>query len=549
MAVRTAATRARHEEEAARMRSREPERDSASWEEVRPHLDAELGRLPARLREPVARHYLAGVSYAQIGEELGLAKTTVAGRVQVGVERLRSRLARRGVTLGAAALGALLAEHALNTAPAGLLAALPQLWTGTAAGGAAAGGAAPEVIAEGVLNMMFWAKVKTVAAVVCAAAVLAGGGGVAVKLAAAEPKKAPAAKPKKLNPRILAMADGTWLKMNPKREPDGRNYSGCCWGDWGQGPKIFYFGGAHFSYQYDDIAIYDIATNTWTKTWKPGSTKLNVEKSGTEKGKKKDRGASLRAAAEAGRLQATHTYQQVCWVPERKVFSYLGWSGHWEFDPVKNRWTCLFLPTLYQQGEKKLVPWTRWAVQTHHLYYSPVAKSPIAITTHRPQGDWIYDAKKKQWKGLKRSIGSMGGEIYSTYVPTLKAQVLSAGKSGFYLHRMVKDGAGWKTAWTPLKDVPKELIGCKALAYDSANDVVIALKAGNRKTPVRAFCFDPKTLKWSEVKPAGPVPKGEGRFAPLWYEEDHNAFFYMNRTGQTSCETWFFRYKGRKASK
>ncbi|MHC4916784.1 MAG: hypothetical protein ACYTGB_14970, partial [Planctomycetota bacterium] len=126
-------------------------------------------------------------------------------------------------------------------------------------------------------------------------------------------------------------------------------------------------------------------------------------------------------------------------------------------------------------------------------------------------------------------------------------QVLSTGKGGFYLHKLVKDGAKWKTEWTQLENVPEELTGCKALAYDSANDVVVALQPGNRKTPVRTFCLDVRTMKWSEAKPAN-APKGEGRFAPLWYEPNHNAFFFMCRTGQTTCETWFYRYKRRTAS-
>jgi Galactose oxidase, central domain len=383
-----------------------------------------------------------------------------------------------------------------------------------------------------------------IVAALFAVAVVAVGSVAAHRLAAAE-SNAKAKRAVKLNSRIVAMADNSWLKMNPGKEPDGRNYSGCCLADWGQGSKIWYFGGAHNSYAYDDVAFYDIATNTWTPSWKDRRNWMKMNLPGKDKQEK--RAARSRKMVEAKRLPCTHTYQQVCWVPERKVFAYLGHLGSWEFDPVTMKWDIIALP-LYSQYEgmpeslKRFCPWTRWAVQTHHLYYSPDAQAPVAITTHRPQGDWIYNAKKKQWTRLKRSVGSVGGEIYSTYVPTLKAQILSAGKSGFFLHKMVKDGTGWKTVWTPMKDVPKELIGCKALAYDSTNDVVIALKPGNRKTPVRTFCLDIKTMKWSETKPINP-PKGHGLFAPLWYEPDHHAFFFLARTSQTRCETWFYRYK------
>ncbi len=239
MAARGAATRARHEEGAAHMRNAKSEPAGESWDEVRPHLDAEVDRLPARLREPLVRHYFAGRSYAQIGEEFGLAKTTVAGRVQAGLERLRGRLARRGVSLGAAAFGALLTGKAQPGAPESLLTSLPRLATGSAATGAAAGGAAGvNAIAEGVLRMMFMEKLKTIGVALAAAAVVS----VAVPLAVsavgagerAEPKPAKpapktAAKPPTIKPewkgkllvQVLAGAN------NPAWSPDGKR-AACC---------------------------------------------------------------------------------------------------------------------------------------------------------------------------------------------------------------------------------------------------------------------------------------------------------------------------------
>jgi len=359
--------------------------------------------------------------------------------------------------------------------------------------------------------------------------------------AAATPRSPVTTQPatRELNPRVLAMGDNTWLKMNPPREPDGRNYSGCCWGDWGQGGKIFYFGGAHFSYQYDDVDIYDMATNTWTRSWKPGRIRAEPQKADDQKDGQDDRGTALRRAAEAGRLQATHTYQQVCWVPDRKVFFYVGWSGNWAFDPVKNRWTCLALPPLYQSGKKTLVPWTRWAVQTHHCYYAPEVKAAAVVTTHRPQGDWLFDYGKMEWKNLSRDIRNMGGELYSTYVPPLGAQLISNRTGEMFLHKVTRERSSWKK----LEDFPERLKGCEALAYDPANKVVVAVAPNRRRGPLALWVLEPKTMKWAEIKPSGASPRGSGLWAPLWYDRDHNAFFFLNRTGQTGCETWTYRYK------
>jgi hypothetical protein len=401
------------------------------------------------------------------------------------------------------------------------------------------------------LEMNRRAKAGTLAALL--AVMLVAIGGVALRgLAAAEGTNGNGKKAVKLNPNVVAMADNSWLKMNPKKEPEGRNYSGCCLADWGKGPKIFYFGGGHFSYDYDDAAIYDVATNAWTRSW-PQARKYKPFLSKDPEEKKKQSAEKWKHAVDAGRLPPTHTYQLICWVPERKVFAYVGYSGHWEYDAAAPKWTAIALPPRCQYPDmpeelKRFSPWTKIAVQTHHLFYSPEAGAPLSITTHRPKGDWLYDAKKKEWKRLKRDIGNMGGELYSTYVPTLKASILSNNKKGFYLHKMVKDGASWKTEWTAMENVPKELLGCKGLAYDFANDVVIALKPGKKREVVRTFCLDVKTMKWSETKPLNP-PKGEARFAPLWYEPEHNAFFFLARTGQTKCETWFYRYKRRKTSK
>jgi len=178
--LRGRARRARHEEEAGRMRKRGSEASGADWDAVRPHLDAEIARLPSKLREAVSRHYLAGQTRARIARELGVPEGTVASRCAAGVERLRSRLAKRGATLGVAALGPALlaqAEAAASAAPASLLASLPGLASGAAASGA---GAHAGLIAKGVIRMMFWAKAKLCAAALAAVAVVGTGTGVAL---------------------------------------------------------------------------------------------------------------------------------------------------------------------------------------------------------------------------------------------------------------------------------------------------------------------------------------------------------------------------------
>jgi RNA polymerase sigma factor (sigma-70 family) len=183
--ARTRARRARHEEEAARMKSSTAERPpepTADPVVLRAHLDAEIVRLPTKLREAMMRHYLTGQSHAELARDLGIPEGTAASRVSAGLEKLRARLAGRGAGLGAAALGAALTAEAGTAAPASLLSSLPAIATAASAAGAGAGaGAAAVTLAKGVLKMLFWEKIKlTAAAVLCAGAV-AGLSGVALE--------------------------------------------------------------------------------------------------------------------------------------------------------------------------------------------------------------------------------------------------------------------------------------------------------------------------------------------------------------------------------
>ena len=174
VAARSKSRRARHEEEAARMRPIAYSPAEPTWSEARKHLDAEIEALPPRLREAVSRHYLAGQSRTELARELGVPEGTVASRLSAGIERLRQRLARRGLLLSGAALGALLASEVTVAVPASLLTSLPHLAIRVAAAGAAAGGAGSvSTIVEGVIKMIFWEKLKFVVAAVLAAGALA----------------------------------------------------------------------------------------------------------------------------------------------------------------------------------------------------------------------------------------------------------------------------------------------------------------------------------------------------------------------------------------
>jgi RNA polymerase sigma factor (sigma-70 family) len=84
----------------------------ATWNEVRPILDAELDALPDEARRLLIACYLQDKTHAEAAVELGLPRGSVAWRLEQARSLLAERLARRGIMVSAALLAVLLAETA-----------------------------------------------------------------------------------------------------------------------------------------------------------------------------------------------------------------------------------------------------------------------------------------------------------------------------------------------------------------------------------------------------------------------------------------------------
>jgi RNA polymerase sigma factor (sigma-70 family) len=116
------ALKARVEADRRRQRERhivppEPaEEPDLSWREVRTLIDEELLRLPERLRLPLVLCYLEGETQDEAARRLGWPRGTLKRRLECGRDRLRIRLTRRGVTLGAGLFAAALTPSATRGA-------------------------------------------------------------------------------------------------------------------------------------------------------------------------------------------------------------------------------------------------------------------------------------------------------------------------------------------------------------------------------------------------------------------------------------------------
>jgi RNA polymerase sigma factor (sigma-70 family) len=115
-----AAARRQRERQAALMATTES-LDETTWQDLRAVLDEEVGRLPEKYRAPVVLCHLEGKSHEQAARELGWPRRSLTNRLTRGLDVLRKRLVKRGVTVSAGALATALTVKATASPPAALL--------------------------------------------------------------------------------------------------------------------------------------------------------------------------------------------------------------------------------------------------------------------------------------------------------------------------------------------------------------------------------------------------------------------------------------------
>jgi RNA polymerase sigma factor (sigma-70 family) len=98
-----------HEREAP-VPARPDPTEAVAWSDVQVLLEAEISRLPARYRAAFVLCFLEGRSRTEAAAELGLSENTLSSRIARARNRLKGRLARRGIHLSA-----VLAAIALTT--------------------------------------------------------------------------------------------------------------------------------------------------------------------------------------------------------------------------------------------------------------------------------------------------------------------------------------------------------------------------------------------------------------------------------------------------
>lgn len=341
----------------------------------------------------------------------------------------------------------------------------------------------------------------------------AAGAAAALPLLDALAKSADSQSRKPSNGKLAAMPDNTWLNLKPRGMAYARMYSGCCFG----GGHLWYFGGAHRGYKGNDVQLFDPRASEWIQATKPEWPKV-----GSKDWKSMTSGGGYTSQlSPTGRPFTEHTYQQVCWQPDRqRFFIVLSSSGTWEFDPREKKW--IHLINRYRDRSQPRGTWAQ-----NHVLYDPNLKTPVLVCGSKRDGIYKFDHKRKTWQPLADLPRELAwNEFYSTYVPAWKQHLISTMKRGFFQFDLVNRKV------TPIAS-PEALQRCQSLSYDAANGVVIALERKpltRRTATVDVWALDVKTMKWRDLPASKPRPEGQatGRWAKLWYDPAHNVHLFVN---------------------
>ena len=160
--------RIRREQEAY-MQSNSADHSPDTWQQIAPVLNDVIADLGEKDRNAIVLKFLEGKAYKEVATILGATEEAAQMRVSRALEKLRKSFAKRGVTLTASALGAIMTAQGTQAAPTGLATSV----TTASAQGTALASSTSNLITN-TLKIMAWTKIKTTLVIGAAALLVAG---------------------------------------------------------------------------------------------------------------------------------------------------------------------------------------------------------------------------------------------------------------------------------------------------------------------------------------------------------------------------------------
>jgi len=98
-----------------------------TWNDIETYVDEAIEELPGKYREVIVACFLERRTQEDVAQVLGIPRRTVGYRSEVGVERIRASLKKRGIAVSATTLGAIMAAELAEAAPVALMASLGKM--------------------------------------------------------------------------------------------------------------------------------------------------------------------------------------------------------------------------------------------------------------------------------------------------------------------------------------------------------------------------------------------------------------------------------------
>lgn len=145
------------------------EQSADQWREIEPHLEAAMAQLGARDHDAVVMRFFEGRPFNEVAAAMGGTEAGAKMRVARALEKLRKVFTKRGITISASLLAAVVSAHSVQAAPVSLAASV----TASAVKGTTVT-ASTLTLVESALKYMAYAKIKSAALVGAAVLVLGG---------------------------------------------------------------------------------------------------------------------------------------------------------------------------------------------------------------------------------------------------------------------------------------------------------------------------------------------------------------------------------------